>query len=305
MAKKVSVVIPSFNGRDLLEKNLPSVIKNCQNCPLIIVDDGSSDDSVKFLKKRFKKTKVINLRHNQGFAQAANIGVRGAQTDLILLLNTDVVPRSNFLKPAINHFKDSRVFAVGLCDLSHENGKIIERGRGGGSFKKGLLIHFAATIERGETLWVSGGSGIFDRRKFLKLGGFDKIFAPFYWEDIDLSYRARKIGFHCLFEPLSKVDHFHQEGTIRKFHSSFYLALVSYKNQFIFVWKNISDLFLLLNHLFWLPYHLIRAVILLDLAFLLGLIYALLALPGLIFISEPLPKSLYSDREVLKDFGKS
>jgi len=305
MEKKISVVIPNYNGSHLLEKNLPQVIKNCPNCQIIVVDDASTDDSADFLHKNFKQIKVIQLKNNQGFAKAANVGVQKASGDLVLLLNSDVSPQADFLKPAISHFKNPRIFAVGLFDLSHEDSKIVIRGRGGGFFKKGFVEHFALEAKSGETLWVSGGSGLFDRKKFLELGGFDTNFAPFYWEDIDLSFRAGRSGYVCLFEPKSSVDHFHQEGAIKKSKSGLFIKTVSFKNQFIFVWKNISDPLWLIQHLLWFPYHLVKAIITLDYAFFIGFLWAVCKLPKLIL--DYLPSTVHyqlTDREVLNKFAK-
>ena len=306
MAQKISVVIPNFNGYDLLAKNLPSILKHCPNCQIVVVDDASTDDSVNFINKNFKKIKLIQLPKNKGFAHAANIGVKAADGNLVLLLNSDVVPRVNFLKTALPHFDDDKVFSVGLADLSHEKGKIVTRGRGGGVFERGFLKHFALTAESGETLWVSGGSGVFDKKKFLELGGFDEHFAPFYWEDIDLSFRAWKKGYLCLFEPNSKVNHFHQEGAIKKSKSDFYIRSVSYKNQFLFVWKNIPDPFWLIQHLAWFPYHFAKAVITFDLAFFTGFLWALSQIPQLVlnYPNTELSNYQLTDREVLGKFAK-
>lgn len=303
MEKKVSVVIPNYNGKELLRKNLSSVIKNCPNCQIIIVDDASIDGSIEFVQKNFKEIKIIKLEKNRGFAYVVNQGVKEASGDLVLLLNSDVSPRKNFLKSVLEHFNNAQVFAVGLADLSHEGGKIVVRGRGGAFFNKGFVSHFKLPSISGETLWVSGGSGIFDRRKFLDLGGFDEIFAPFYWEDIDLSFRAWQIGYRCIFERKSEVDHFHKEGAIRKSKSKFLIKTVSYKNQFLFVWKNISDYVMITQHLLWLPYHFIKALINFDLAFFAGFSWALLQIPILV-LNYQLPTTNYqlTDREVIRKF---
>lgn len=305
MAQKISVIIPNFNGRRLLAGNIPDVVKNCPGCEIIVVDDASTDDSAQLVRKNFKEVKLLVNKKNLGFAKTVNRGVRESTGDLILLLNSDVAPREDFLKPALSHFKNGKVFAVGLADQSHEGDKIVTRGRGGAKFEKGIFGHFAAKEENGETLWVSGGSGLFDKKKFQQLSGFDPLFAPFYWEDIDLGYRAQKAGFICLFEPTAKVDHFHQEGAIKKTFSPFFIRTVSYKNQFLFVWKNISDYWLLTQHLLWFPYHLAKSLIILDIAFLAGFLWALSQIPRLIFsyslITNPYP---LTDKEILQKFEK-
>ena len=306
MEKKISVIIPNYNGKKLLKKNLSSVIKNCPNCQVIVIDDASTDDSVNFIHRNFKKIKIIELKKNRGFAYAANLGVRQATGDFVVLLNSDVSPKNNFLKPALDHFKNRKVFAVALADHSHENGKIMIRGRGGAIFIKGFVNHFALPSKSAETLWVSGGSGLFDKRKFLELGGFDTNFVPFYWEDIDLSFRAWRSGYICLFEPKSSVDHFHQEGAIQKSKSSFFVKTVSYKNQFIFVWKNISDFLLLSQHILWLPYHFAKALLTLDVTFFVGFLWAVLKIPQLVvnYPTTELSNYQLTDREVLNKFAK-
>lgn len=310
MAKKITVIIPNYNGQILLATNLPKVIKNCPNCEIIVIDDASSDDSVNYLQKAFKTVKVLQNESNLGFAATVNRGVNNASGELVLLLNSDVSPRPDFLKEAIIHFDteendSSRIFAVGLADYSHEGGKIVVNGKGGAVFRRGFLIHFSAGITAGETLWASGGSSLVDRKKFLSLGGFDTSFAPFYWEDIDLSYRARKMGLICLFEPKARVDHFHQKGAIIKTFSNFYIKSISYKNQFIFVWKNISDYWLLTTHVLWLPFHLTKSLLTCDWAFFVGFFKAIIKLPNLMFSNSPGEfKPQLSDREVLKNFEK-
>src|SRR3989338_7282234 len=98
MEKRISVIIPNYNGKYLLEKNLPSVVKNCSGCDIIVVDDASTDGSVELLKHKFKKVRIVRLNKNIGFAAAANLGVEKAKSPLVLLLNSDVSPRQNFLK---------------------------------------------------------------------------------------------------------------------------------------------------------------------------------------------------------------
>ena len=305
MAKKISVVIPNYNGENLLAKNLPLVIKHCTDSEIIVVDDASTDGSVKMLKKNFKNIKIIENSINGGFAHSANTGVKSSKNDLVLLLNSDVSPKQSFLQVAIEHFKEPKLFAVGLMDLSHENQEIVKRGRGGASFRRGFLNHFAMDDSFGETLWVSGGSSLIDKKKFLELGGFDEIYKPFYWEDIDLGYRAQKNGYICLFEPKSQVDHFHQEGAIKKNYSTFYVKTISYRNQFIFVWKNISDYTLLLEHILWLPYNILRAAIAFDWPFLIGFAKALLKVPSLVFnYDQSFIGTKLSDKEIIKKFEK-
>ena len=110
---------------------------------------------------------------------------------LYILFNTDVYPDKDFLTPLLSHFKDEKVFAVGCMDKSIEGKDVVLRGRGIGVWKRGFLVHEKGEIEKSDTLWVSGGSGAFRKSIWDKLGGLNELYNPFYWEDIDLSYRAQ------------------------------------------------------------------------------------------------------------------
>ncbi|MEX2028042.1 MAG: glycosyltransferase family 2 protein [Candidatus Curtissbacteria bacterium] len=304
MVQKISVVIPNYNGENLIAKNLPEVIKNCPGCEIIVVDDASGDGSVELLKK-FKNIKLIVNPKNLGFSGAVNRGLDAAKGDFILMLNSDVRPRIGFLKPAIEHFKNENVFAVALTDYSHEGGKIVQRGKGGADFKKGFLNHYAANPNAGETLWTSCGSGLFRTKVLKQLGGLDPVYSPFYWEDIDLSFRARQKGYICIFEPASKVDHYHEEGAIKKSRSPYAIKTISYRNQFIFVWKNISDPLFLVEHILWFPHHIARAIISGDTAFLSGFVGAIAKIPQMVQNPQyQVSDKVVSDKDVIKKFKK-
>lgn len=281
MAIKISIVIPNYNGRQLLEKNLPKVIVACQNCEIIVVDDASTDDSVDFIKKFYPQIKLVAHQKNQRFAAACNSGVKAGQGETIVLLNTDVDPEINFLKPLISHFDDLRVFAVGCQEKDIQDGKIILSGRAEARFERGFLVHWRANDQnQPETFWAAAGSMAVSREKYLKLGGMDTLFRPAYYEDIDLSWRAKEMGWKVLFEPKSVVNHHHETTNISVF-SRQQMKIYAYKNQFLFIWKN-GDLGIVVTHLFWLPYHLLKAVISGDWLFLKGFGLALRQLGVLI-----------------------
>ncbi len=320
---KISIVIPNYNGAHLLKKNLPSVFEAAEQCQknngslveVIIVDDCSTDDSLHEIQNYLAepdpasqdnlKLKIIKNEKNMGFSSAVNKGVREAGGEIVVLLNTDVRPEKNFLEPLLKHFSDPDVFSVGCMDKSIENGKTILRGRGVGIWKRGFLVHSRGEVDKTDTLWVSGGSGAFRKKLWEKLSGLNELYNPFYWEDIDLSYRALKSGYKIIFEPKSVIIHEHERGTIKSKYSSFKIKTIAYRNQFIFVWQNVTDLKLRLLHIFWLPYHLLKALLRLDLAFFLGFLEALIKLPKIIQIRFTMGKSfIKKDNDVMKIFLK-
>jgi len=235
----VSIVIPNFNGEDLFAKNLQTVkdaLKNSVNKikEVIIVDDASTDNSVKFVKSNFPMFKIIKHKVNRGFASAVNTGVRSAKGNLIVLLNTDVIPEHDFLKSVFSNFDDEKTFAVSLHekDFGPANCKFLN-----GYFELSMFPEGNKVVR---SFYVSGGSGVFRKKYWLELSGMDeKLMSPFYWEDFDLCYRAMKRGFVNLWDPSAKVNHLH-ESTIGKL-SQKYVGRIRERNQLLVIWKNINS----------------------------------------------------------------
>lgn len=299
------MVIPNYNGQDLIKKNLPKVLGAVGDAEVIVVDDASTDGSVEVLGGFRSRIEVLRDEKNLGFSSTVNRGVDQAKGEIVVLLNTDVVPEKDFLKPLLPHFKDSLVFGVGCLDKSIENGKIVLRGRGIGKWQRGFLVHSKGEIDRKDTLWVSGGSSAFRKSIWRKLGGFNEIYNPFYYEDIDLSYRALKSGYKILFEAKSIVVHKHEEGAIKKEYLNSYIKTIAYRNQFIFVWENATDLYLQLLHIFFLPYHFLKALVRGDFIFFLGFFKAFILLPKIIKSSFKAQKLfIKKDKEVIGEVGK-
>jgi len=269
----VSVVIPNWNGERLLRKNFPLVISALPTgSEVIVVDDGSTDGSKEYLKKlasrnweisspsareikklnfsprqranfssddkseqisQFLNFKVIFNRKNRGFIYSCNRGVREARSEFVVLLNNDVVPKKGFLEAALPHFKDPKVFAVSFNEQQFGWAKIWWRG--------GFIHHGVGGAGKKPhiTAWASGGSAIYRKLIWQKLGGFDPLYHPFYWEDLDLGFRAWKAGYKIIWEPKAIVEHRH-ESTISRLDRR-YVEVIKERNQLLFIWKNINN----------------------------------------------------------------
>lgn len=271
---KISIVIPNRNGAGLLKKNLPSVIVAAKGGEIIVVDDASTDDSLEMLKKEFPFVRIVYKARHDGFASTVNVGVKDVSGEIVVLLNTDVRPEKDFLAPLVKHFSDPSVFAVGCLEKSLEGGKTVLRGRGEAKWEKGFYIHWRGEVDKATTAWVAGGSSAFRKSIWEKLGGMDRIYDPFYWEDIDLSYRALKAGYRILFEPKSVVVHEHEIGAIKREYSAIRVKIIAYRNQFLFIWKNLSGLNMVLAHAIWTPVRLLQALLRGDVSMLIGYIWA-------------------------------
>jgi len=275
----VSVVIPNFNGQPLLERHLPSVLAAMRTGDeLVVIDDCSTDDSWVWLKSTFstqpeelesfdglvehgfwssdsKSGPVLLLQNerNLRFAVSCNRAVEQASHELIFLVNTDVSPHSKTLHNLVEKFEDRELFAVGC--LEHENiaNKDVIGGKNVLNFGRGMFTHQRAeTFTSGETAWASGGSSMFDRQKWLSLGGFDMDYFPAYWEDVDLSFRAKKRGWKVLFAQDAPVDHNHESTNTSAFGKK-KMAKMSWQHAQTFVVKN-ATWQQKLQYILWQPY---------------------------------------------------
>lgn len=244
MTPKISAIVTNWNGRHLLQRNLPAVIKNSpQVSEIIIIDNGSSDGSVEYLDSlisKFNHLKIIKNPTNEGFSPASNKAVNACSGDLVVLLNNDIFPHPGYLDASIKHFSDPTLFGVSFSETNNENYAHL-------FWKDGYIQYTAGRSQKTHISgWVSGGGSIVNRKLFLHLGGFDHIYFPFYSEDMDLGYRAWKSGYRSLWEPKSIIDHRHESSTSR-FPKNF-SNYVKERNRLLAVWRNITDKHLLLQN---------------------------------------------------------
>ncbi len=254
----VSVVIPTWNGRELLEAYLPSVIEATlrgEANEVIVVDNASDDGTAQWLAAEQPRVRVLALDRNRGFGGGSNAGFEAARNDIVVLLNNDMRVEPDYLSPLVGGFTDPGVFAVtSQIFFSDPDKRREETGLAAGHWIRGRLHLGHVADERVRelfpTFYAGGGSTAYDRRKFLELGGFDSLYAPFYMEDADLSYQAWKRGWKVLYQPKSRVYHEHR-GTIGKHFPASYIDRTVHKNQLLFTWKNIHEPGRLAAHFGW------------------------------------------------------
>ncbi|MFY9308001.1 MAG: glycosyltransferase [Bacteroidia bacterium] len=226
--RSISVVIPNYNGKHLLEANLPSVIAALQAIQteheIIVVDDASSDGSVKFLQKDFPQVKLLVHEYNKGFAPTMNKGIFEARYDLVLALNSDVALSADYFKEQLKYFGKTDTFGVMGRIVDHSGTQLQDAAKlPKVSFKgiKGTYNYIPEALPVPTWLpsfFLSGANALMDRKKLLELNGFDEIYAPFYFEDADLGIRAWRVGWKCYFEPASVCMH-ELSSTISKLKS--------------------------------------------------------------------------------------
>jgi len=269
----VTIQILNWDGMTLLEQFLPSVLSAAGSHRVVVVDNGSTDGSLDMLRTRFPSVDIVPLDRNHGFSVGNNLGVRYATTDVVVFLNNDIATDPAFLAPLLCPFSDPSVFAVAshitvpdAAKASQETGNTRARfEQGAFQFRHAPVDAFSKSGGRGSeknsyaVFWAGGGACAVHRRRFEHLGGFDSLYHPFYVEDVDLSYQAWKRGWKSLLAPDSHVIHRHRATSAARFGESF-VNNTTRRNQYLFVWKNVTDLSLLLQHLASLPRQHARAI---------------------------------------------
>jgi GT2 family glycosyltransferase len=245
----ISVIIPTYKNRGLFLKNLKDNLRYLNGCEVIVINDDPSESLQHDLEK--SGVKLIENQTNLGFGQSINMGVKIAKGRYLFLLNNDVILENDNYKQAIKHFEnDSSLFAVSFAQ-KEKDGSIV--GKNMTYWQKGFFKHKKANdLKYGDNGWAEGGSCIIDKNKFLELGGFNPVYSPFYWEDIDLSYRGRKKGWKILFTPEIILIHYHQ-STIGKYFTQDKVKEIAFRNQLLFIWKNVIDRKTIIEHLRYLP----------------------------------------------------
>lgn len=275
----ISVIIPSYRGQKLLAKNLPALLNILRSGDqVIVVDDasGPGDNTLNYFKEKFavkkeafsrfaadfystkynfknKKIELILLinRANVRYAKSVNRAVKIAKHDFLLMLNNDVTPNPGSIEKLLYHFAEEDVFAVACLENNSESHS--QSGKNILYFKRGLFMHNkAADLKFGQTAWATGGSSMFRKTMWLELAGFDQRFYPAYWEDIDLSFQARKRGWLILFEPQATVEHNH-ETTNNSVFGQDKIRQMSWSNAIKFTVKN-ADFLQLVQFYLWRPY---------------------------------------------------
>lgn len=211
---KVTVVIPSWNGRDWLEGCLNAL--KAQEYPgieIIIVDDASSDTSVEYVEKEFSRVKVIRQPDQGGFAKSVNAGIRAASGDYILLLNNDTVPSPSFVR-RLAEFMDAMppdIGSLASCMLKMDNPVLIDDAGDiltwyGQALKRGHGKPAADIAENSEIFSACAGAALYRRGFLNNLNGFDEKFVN-YLEDVDVGLRGRLAGYRCWFVAGAEVLH--------------------------------------------------------------------------------------------------
>ncbi|MEK6280899.1 MAG: glycosyltransferase [Acidobacteriota bacterium] len=243
----VSVIILNYNGREHLETCLTSLQDlefPKEQLEIIVVDNGSTDGSVRFAKSRFKGIQLIDSKVNLGFSKGANLGASRARGEYLAFLNNDMRVDRNWLKLLVEAAGAGKgVACVGSTILDWDGTEAEVKGRGGDAFclaySPSQISEAPAPAAKGysKAFFVSGGAALVRRQVFQELGGFDPDFF-LYQEDVDLGWRLWLRGYECVLAPKSLV--YHRGGASSNKLPQEYIHELSQKHTLFSVFKNLE-----------------------------------------------------------------
>lgn len=250
MTRPVSVVLPSLDATALLEAALPGLIEEFERRSLgdeaIVVDDSGEGTLQPWLAEHFPSVRCVTRSENGGFSKALTDGIEAARCDLVFSMNTDVVVTPGFLDPLVACLEDDVFAVVPRVRLHGEEGAIeslteMVLEKGVASFRQRALEREPAEPpgQPSSVAFAVGGTMLFRAADFREMGGLDPLFEPFYWEDIDLSWRAWRAGKRIVYQPASIVDHQHRQ-TIGAVLSRELVTAALEKNHWLFQWKHLD-----------------------------------------------------------------
>jgi GT2 family glycosyltransferase len=250
---KTAVVILNWNGKKLFDTFLPSVIKcsDRHDTKIIVADNGSTDNSIQYLHKKFPEVETIDLKKNFGFAGGYNIALKQIDAKYFVLLNSDVEVSHNWLEPCIKVLEESESTAVVQPKILsfNEPDKFEYAGAAGG-----FIDHFGYPFCRGRILnrtesdhgqydkptpvfWASGACMFIKSDAFKSVGGFDQDFWA-HMEEIDICWRLKNRGYKIIYQPDSVVYHL-GGGTLP--YSSPQKVFLNFRNNLYMLFKNLSS----------------------------------------------------------------
>lgn len=237
--KSVCLAILNYNGVRHLEHLLPSIPAalggGVTNCPVVVLDNGSTANDVPWLAQHAPDIKVVVAPRND-YLYSYNDLLTARTEDVVVLLNNDLRLAPGFLRALLPHFESRDVFSVGATSRDWDDTRFT-------CGPAALRSHhgvYSWDWERSHqvlahTLFTSGGFMAVDRKKFLELGGFNRLFYPGYAEDLDLCFRAWRKGWKCIFEPRALVYH-RENGTF-----STRARRLMERSQWLFQWSSLPS----------------------------------------------------------------
>ncbi len=246
---KVAIVVLNWNGVQLLEKFLPSIVRFSSDANIYVADNASTDNSVAYVKDHFPTVKIVQNEANYGFAKGYNEALKHIEADVYALVNSDIEVTNNWLSPVIDKFEsDSDAAIIQPKILDYKNKTAFEYAGAAGGFIDKYGFPFCRgrifeTVEIDsaqydndvEIFWASGACFFIRAKVFNELGGFDDDFFA-HQEEIDLCWRARNASYKANFVANSVV--YHVGGATLK-HGNPHKTYLNFRNSLFMLIKNL------------------------------------------------------------------
>lgn len=266
--KKISIVILNWNGKELMEKFLPSVIEHSplDYAEVVVADNGSSDDSVAMLQQLFPSVRLILLDKNYGFAEGYNRAIKEIKTPFTVLLNSDIEVTAGWLEHPLSLLEsDHSIAAIQPKILSERQKDYFEYAGAAGGFMddygypfcRGRILHEIEKDKKQydtpiDILWASGACLFIRTDIYKNEGGLDATFFA-HQEEIDLCWRIKNRGYRLICVPQSVV--YHVGGATLHVESP-HKTFLNFRNNLLMLYKNLPDKRLkkVMRIRFWLDY---------------------------------------------------
>ena len=241
MKYRINIVSLNYNGLNLLKKHLPSLVASAKSsvhdCRVTVVDNCSVDGSVEYVREHFPEVHLYQAPKNEVLC-SFNQFAETVDDDILILLNNDVSTDIHMVDPLADIFeRNQNVFFI-----STFGDRSVPMFHWGIITAEFLLLK--DNLQDDMIYTMNTGMGAFHRKKFLELGGYDHLYLPGRYEDLDICYRAYRRGWVGRYQPKSRITH---EGQVsfNKYYSSNQIQQLVSRNSLIFMVKNVSDPFLL------------------------------------------------------------
>lgn len=235
---KADILVLNYEGEDLLKRFLPSVVEAAKNsrydCRVIVLDNQSTDGSEGFVKSAFNEVAFIKAKENKVYC-SFNEAVKGLDSDIVILLNNDMRLERNFVDPLIKPF----LSAEDVFFVATEGDRSVVT-RKWGIISADISYRRISDSRKTSGYTFSAGVGAFDRKKFLELGGYDELYLPGIYEDVDLCFRGWKRGWKGIYAPESRKYHVGGASFKERFREK-QISKMVFRNSILFTLKNVTD----------------------------------------------------------------
>lgn len=249
MEKKVTIIIPNFNGLTYMEPCFEALeAQNCKDFTVLVVDNGSDDGSVEWLKE--KQIPSVFLPENTGFSGAVNVGIKSSTTPYVILLNNDTKVDKDYVGEMIRAIERSpKIFSVSSKMIQMYHPELMDDAGDmycllGWAYQRGVGRSSLGYQRPVRVFSACAGAAIYRREVFDEIGYFDEMHFA-YLEDLDVGYRARIAGYDNIYCPTAVVYHV-GSGTSGSKYNSFKVKLAA-RNNIYLNYKNMPVLQLIIN----------------------------------------------------------